>query len=113
MGWREKIEGSDKLTETISWLTYEQAYEQAKIIGQGLTHPDLNLVPELCEYQDFKMRLFAIYGPNSPMWILLDIAAVMYNLTSVPIYDTLGESATSFMFDQTNITTCICTTSHA
>ena len=59
------------------------------------------------------MRLFAVYGPNTKEWLLADIAAVMFNLTSVPIYDTLGEDATKFMFNQTNITTCVCTVAHA
>jgi long-chain acyl-CoA synthetase len=42
--------------------------------------------------------MIAIYGPNTINWLLTDIACIMYNICSVPIYDTLGEEACEFMF---------------
>lgn len=72
----------------------------------------MDLAPELCEYKSYKLKFIAIYASNSLNYWILDIASCLYGLTSVPIYDTLGEEATQFMFDQTNLSTCFLTTTH-
>ena len=70
------------------------------------------MAPELCEYKDYKLKLVAVYSKNSKEYIYVDGACNLYGLTSVPIYDTLGEEATEFMFKQTNLTTCFLTCQH-
>ena len=37
---------------------------------------------------------------------------MMTGVTCVPIYDTLGEEATKFAFDQTEMEVCFITTKH-
>lgn len=40
------------------------------------------------------------------------MAAVIYGFTSIPIYDTLGEEATEFIFEQTKTTVLFITKKH-
>ncbi len=54
------------------------------------------------------MRFIAIYGKNSEEWLLSDLAANLYGITSVSIYDTLGADSMRFILNQTNLTTIFC-----
>lgn len=51
----------------------------------------------------------AVQAHNTREWILLDVAAALYGITLVPIYDTLGEEAIEFMFSETETTTLFIT----
>ena len=37
-----------------------------------------------------KMKLIGIFSKNRYEWIIADIACMLYGLTIVPLYDTLG-----------------------
>lgn len=37
------------------------------------------------------MKMFAIFSKNRQEWSVLDTAACLYGLTTIPIYDTLGD----------------------
>ena len=51
------------------------------------------------------MRFIGIFSKNRPEWVLTDIACLFYGITSVPIYDTLGDENISYVFNHTNLTT--------
>ena len=63
-------------------------------------------------YRYYSLKFVGVYSKNSPEWIILDAACCLYGLTTVPIYDTLGEEATEFMFQQTNLETLFLTCNH-
>lgn len=75
------------------------------IINQGL-------YKEGDEFRGYKFRFVGIYSKNTLEYFLFDIACVMYGITTVPIYDTLGEEATEYAFKQTKMTTVFCTANH-
>jgi long-subunit acyl-CoA synthetase (AMP-forming) len=37
---------------------------------------------------------------------MVDAACVLYNLTTIPIYDTLGDENITYVFKHTGLTTC-------
>lgn len=51
------------------------------------------------------MRFIGIYGKNSEDWIMSDMAANFYGITSVAIYDTLGAESMSYILSQTGLST--------
>lgn len=53
--------------------------------------------------------MIAIYGKNCEEWLMTDMAACFYGITSVAIYDTLGEEAMRFILEQTQISTIFTT----
>ena len=110
LGKREVDPDTKTLNDYFSFMTCKDVEERIKNLGSGLIN--LGYVPTTSEYQDFNLKLLAIYGKNSVEWYLVDIACAWYGLTSVPIYDTLGAQATKYMFDQTNVTTLVLTADH-
>lgn len=47
------------------------------------------------------VKMVAIYGKNCEEWLMTDMAACFYGVTSVAIYDTLGEEAMKYILEQT------------
>jgi long-chain acyl-CoA synthetase len=67
------------------------------------------MIPSKAQFRDYNLKFVAIYGKNSREWILTDLASALYGITTIPIYDTLGEEALDYMFNQTELTTCFLT----
>lgn len=51
------------------------------------------------------MQFIAVYGKNSRDWLISDLGANLYGITTVAIYDTLGADSMRFILNQTNLTT--------
>ena len=100
---------NEPLNEKMSY-SYGQVRTESEHFGRGLL--ELNLVPWKQEYKDYKMRFLGIYAKNSYRYFLQDFGCVMHNVVSVPIYDTLGEEATLFAFENTRMESLCLTASH-
>ena len=72
----------------------------------------MNLVENINEWNNMNFRFIGIYSKNNLEYFINDIGCCLYNITIIPIYDTLGEEATQFSFNQTKMKTCICTANH-
>ncbi len=57
-------------------------------------------------------KFIGFYSKNTVNYFLADIGCCLYNITSIPIYDTLGEEATQFAFDQTKMISCLTSVQH-
>lgn len=98
------------LEEKYTWETYEEVHEIATALGSGMVN--LGLTQEKAQYKNYKIKFISIYAMNTREWIITDIANSLYNHTTMPIYDTLGEEATEFMFKETELSTVFLTCNH-
>jgi long-chain acyl-CoA synthetase len=55
------------------------------------------------------MNMIGIFAKNREEWLLQEYADFLYNLTLVPLYDTLGEDGIKYILEQTGIESTICT----
>lgn len=108
LGHRPVVDG--KVANFFTWMTFGEIEIQSKHLGSGILNNEL--APVRSEFQDYNLKMVAVYSKNSPEYVILDAACNLYGITTVPIYDTLGEEACEFMFSQTNLTTVFCTTTH-
>ena len=90
------LDSNGNLTDRFTWFSAEKVFDTAKKLGSGLINLDLLGVNE--EWNNLSLKFVGIYSKNSVRYATLDIACGIYGLTSVPIYDTLGEEATEFAF---------------
>ena len=86
--------------------TYEEVEGLAMKLGKGIEK--LELAPKINEYNDYTVRFIGICSKNREEYVITDFAASLFGFTCVPIYDTLGEEAVQYIFDQTNLTTLFC-----
>ena len=99
-----------ELSKKYHWYTKEEVKDRAERVGSGIVN--LNLYNTNSEWRDINMKMVAVYSKNTINYLLLDFGACMQGITTVPIYDTLGEEATTFIFNQTKITTCFLSSNH-
>lgn len=112
-GWKEDPKTKRKLPtleEKYTYKTWGQVEEIIKAIGSGIEV--LGLAPVKQQYKNYRIRFVGIHGKNSVDWILLDIANLCYGLTSMPLYDTLGEEAVDHMLVETEVSTIFMTPEH-
>lgn len=91
LGQRSR-DSQGNLSNKFNWFTVEKVFETATKIGSGLIN--LDIVGENKDWKNYKLNFIGIYSKNSIRYCVVDIACGIYNLTSVPIYDTLGAEAT-------------------
>lgn len=98
------------LQNVFTWLSKTELKEKAEELGSGVVN--LNLAYRNKEWKKLEMKMVSVYSTNNLPYFVTDIALSMQGVTSVPIYDTLGEEATTFIFNQTKVTTCFVTSLH-
>lgn len=114
-GYRKQLkkqEGDkeDNFENKYSWLNVQEVFEKSQDLGSGLIN--LNLIENINEWNNYELKFIGIYSKNSLNYFLTDIGCCIYNITTIPIYDTLGEEATQFAFDQTKMKSCFLTANH-
>lgn len=81
-----RSEGGKKGSYTFK--SFSQVDSIVRQIGSGIE--SLSLAPPLDSYLDKPLRFIGVYGKNSEDWIMSDMAANFFGITTVAIYDTLG-----------------------
>ncbi|GAA0147337.1 ligase [Lithospermum erythrorhizon] len=74
------------------WLTYEEVYNTALLIGSAIRSRGVN-----------HGGCCGIYGANCPEWIMAMEACNSQGVTYVPLYDTLGANAVEFMINHAEV----------
>lgn len=80
--------------------TYNEVYDSAYNLGRYLFSNKLFFVEEL-----YNMKLIGMYSKNRYEWFITDWACILFGLTSIPLYDTLGIENLTFCLSQTLMTT--------
>ncbi|XP_001949298.1 long-chain-fatty-acid--CoA ligase 5 [Acyrthosiphon pisum] len=92
LGWRENI------SKPFQWIHYNETLLRARNFGSGLLglgFPKANQI------------FLGIFSQNCPEWILTEQAAYCFSMVVVPLYDTLGPEACSFIINQAEISVVV------
>jgi len=79
---------------TYEFLQYKQVYDRAQRIGSALLKKGISPTED---------GIVGIYAANSIEWILMEQACAMFSMVVVPLYDTLGADAVTFVMKRTNM----------
>ena len=104
VGYRKRI-NKEQLEDKYTWVTYEEAEKKILNFCRGLNA--LNLCPLTQMDKDESFRLLGIYSKNRPEWLYSYFGAVRDSITIVTVYDTLGDIALEYIFNQTKLTTIV------
>ena len=104
LGYRKRI-NKEQLEDKYTWVTYEEAEKKILNFCRGLNV--LNLCPLTQMDKDESFRLLGIYSKNRPEWLYSYFGAVRDSITIVTVYDTLGDIALEYIFNQTKLTTIV------
>jgi len=87
--------------KSYEWITYQEVYDKVQRLGSAFIQK--GVVPGAETF-------IGIYAPNCPQWVVAMEACGMYSMTYVPLYDTLGAEACSYIINQTSMSMVICDT---
>ena len=104
IGYRKR-EGQNKLEDKYTWVTFEECEKKILNFCRGLNV--LNLCPMTQIDDDEAFRLLGIYSKNRPEWLYSYFGAVRDSITIVTVYDTLGDIALEYIFNQTKLSTVV------
>ena len=87
-------------TRDVKSLTYRELYDSAFDLGKGMLHRNYTYHESL-----YGMEFVGVYSKNRYEWFMFDWACVLFGITSVPLYDTLGFENLTYCLNQTQMTT--------
>ena len=64
------------------------------------------------EWRGMELKMIGLYSKNSVNYVISDLALTTQGVTSVPIYDTLGEKTAEYILNQTKLLTLFLTVKH-
>ncbi|XP_073699396.1 long-chain-fatty-acid--CoA ligase 1a isoform X1 [Garra rufa] len=91
--------GSRKPGKPYKWLSYKEVADRAEFAGSALLHRG---------HSQTRDKYIGIFAQNRPEWTISELACYTYSLVAVPLYDTLGTEAISYIIDKATISTVIC-----
>ena len=104
VGYRKRI-SKDNFEKKYSWLTYQYVYDTCINFAKGIKF--LGLCPIFHSKISGDFRFLGIYSKNRIEWIMAYLGSHANSVTVVTIYDTLGEKAMKYIFDQTDLETIL------
>ena len=95
--------------EKYDWITFEDVSTKSHSLAVGIER--MGLAPTtFAEGKDWKM--IGILAKNQPNWVISLLANMENSITTIPLYDTLGPQAMSFILNETEISTIITSQDH-
>ncbi|XP_051784397.1 long-chain-fatty-acid--CoA ligase 1a isoform X1 [Erpetoichthys calabaricus] len=91
--------GSRKPHQPYEWMSYQEVADRAEFFGSGLIYKGLKPGPD---------QFIGIFAQNRPEWTIAELACYTYSMVSVPLYDTLGTEAISYIIEKASISTIVC-----
>ncbi|XP_006008492.1 long-chain-fatty-acid--CoA ligase 1a [Latimeria chalumnae] len=91
--------GFRKPNQPYEWISYQEVADGAEFLGSGLIHRGCRPAPD---------QFIGIFAQNRPEWIITELACYTYSMVAVPLYDTLGAEAISYIINKAEIATVVC-----
>ncbi|XP_076025837.1 long-chain-fatty-acid--CoA ligase 1-like [Genypterus blacodes] len=91
--------GSRKPKQPYEWLSYSEVKERTENLGSAFLHRGHSKTTD---------PHIGIFSQNRPEWTISELACYTYSLVSVPLYDTLGTEAITYIVDKASISTIVC-----
>jgi long-chain acyl-CoA synthetase len=83
---------------SLEYLNYKEAVTRAHHIGSGIIQEKMFNIPE-----GETLKLLGIFSKNRVEWGLTDYACLLFGITTIPLYDTLGDENISYVFNHTQL----------
>ncbi|GAB1609882.1 long-chain-fatty-acid--CoA ligase 5-like [Argonauta hians] len=93
LGWRPNS------NSPYSWLTYNDVLVRAANVGAGLIQ---------LGQKSTNSTHIGIYSQNNPEFFISEQACYMYSMVLIPLYDTLGPAAATYIVNEAEISLVIC-----
>lgn len=86
------------------WRSYDDVYQETQALANAILRQQLaNSVTD----PDFQrtLKVVGICSVNRAEWLITDLASNLIDVTSVPLYETLGDETLNLILEQTEMVT--------
>ncbi|CAN2388672.1 medium-chain fatty acid-CoA ligase activity [Pristimantis euphronides] len=91
--------GHRKPNQPYQWISYQEVSDRAEYIGSALLHRGCKPSSE---------QFIGIFAQNRPEWIITELGCYTYSMVAVPLYDTLGAEAITYIINKADISLVFC-----
>ncbi|KAM4732741.1 long-chain-fatty-acid--CoA ligase 1-like isoform 2-T3 [Anableps anableps] len=91
--------GFRKPKQPYEWMSYKEIMKRAENLGSAFLHKG---------HSKTTNPHIGIFSQNRPEWTISELACYTYSLVSVPLYDTLGTEAISYIIHKASLSTIVC-----
>ena len=86
------------------WKSYDQVYEDTNVMANAIRADGLAYTVNDSDFA-IDLKVLGICSVNREEWLVTDLACNLINVTSVPLYETLGDEMLETILNQTEMTT--------
>ncbi|XP_056416031.1 long-chain-fatty-acid--CoA ligase 1 isoform X1 [Hyla sarda] len=91
--------GHRKPNQPYQWISYQEVSDRAEYVGSALLHRGCKPSSE---------QFIGIFAQNRPEWIITELGCYTYSMVAVPLYDTLGAEAITYIVNKAEISLVFC-----
>ncbi|XP_015245082.1 PREDICTED: long-chain-fatty-acid--CoA ligase 1-like [Cyprinodon variegatus] len=91
--------GFRKPKQPYEWMSYKEVMKRAENLGSAFLHKGHSKTTD---------PNIGIFSQNRAEWTISELACYTYSLVSVPLYDTLGTEAISYIIEKASLSTVVC-----
>uniref|UniRef100_A0A8C6XP47 Long-chain-fatty-acid--CoA ligase n=1 Tax=Naja naja TaxID=35670 RepID=A0A8C6XP47_NAJNA len=91
--------GVRKPNQPYEWISYKEVAEKAECVGSALLNRGLKPSSD---------QFIGLFSQNRPEWVIIEQGCYTYSMVLVPLYDTLGADAITFIVNKADITVVFC-----
>uniref|UniRef100_A0A8C5LP27 Arachidonate--CoA ligase n=1 Tax=Leptobrachium leishanense TaxID=445787 RepID=A0A8C5LP27_9ANUR len=93
--------GHRKPNQPYQWISYQEVSDRAEYLGSALLHRGFKPSSE---------QFVGIFAQNRPEWTIAELGCYTYSMVAVPLYDTLGAEAITYIINKADISLVFCDT---
>uniref|UniRef100_A0A8C9JN64 Long-chain-fatty-acid--CoA ligase n=1 Tax=Panthera tigris altaica TaxID=74533 RepID=A0A8C9JN64_PANTA len=86
--------GSRKPDQPYEWLSYKEVADMSECVGSALIQKGFKTSPD---------QYIGIFSQNRPEWVIIEQGCFAYSMVSVPLYDTLGAEAITYIVNKAEL----------
>ncbi|XP_038610895.1 long-chain-fatty-acid--CoA ligase 1 isoform X2 [Tachyglossus aculeatus] len=91
--------GFRKPNQPYEWISYKEVADQAECVGSALLQKGFKAGSE---------QYVGIFAQNRPEWVVIEQGCYAYSLVVVPLYDTMGTEAITFIVTKAELSLIFC-----
>ncbi|KAM4809486.1 long-chain-fatty-acid--CoA ligase 1 isoform 1-T3 [Rhinophrynus dorsalis] len=91
--------GHRKPNQPYQWISYQEVVDRAEHVGSALLHRGFKPTPE---------QFVGIFAQNRPEWVIAELGCYTYSMVAVPLYDTLGAEAITYIINKADLSLVFC-----
>ncbi|NWX33279.1 ACSL1 ligase, partial [Notiomystis cincta] len=91
--------GFRKPNQPYEWISYKEVSDRAEYVGSALLHRG---------FKPSHVQYIGIFSQNRPEWVIIEQACYTFSMVVVPLYDTLGAEAITYIVNKADLSLVFC-----